>query len=156
MKWTWYWHQMAIRYDKIQNKPSSYKIHKMYNYNNDGQIGLSDSSDLSDLLIFALTNRTNHEVDSNQLVIFSIHSASLGFAQWIESIRRANWANNTNKRINICPICTNRTNIYSFICIICTICPVNWWSIRLIRSRGRFDLHNLPDSLCKFSRFWHA
>ena len=39
----------------------------------------------------------------------------------------ANWANNTNKWVNICPISVNWTNIYLFIHIICPIHPANWF-----------------------------
>ena len=56
----------------------------LLSYNNDGRIGLSDSSDLPNSLIFALMNQANQEVDSIWFMIRLIRSANLWFAQRIE------------------------------------------------------------------------
>ena len=105
---------------------------------NDGRIELSDSFDL---LIFSLTNRTNHKVDS-------IHSASLWFAQRIDlwfdcNICWANW-------FSIRPIRSIRSirrrpwfDLFNLLNSICSIQFAQFASIRLIRSASFPDSHML-------------
>ena len=134
---------------------------------NDGQIGLSDSSDSSDLLIFGLTNRTSRiiwfMICPILFFLCDFYFTNHGQNRWIGQIL---WRHESIfarfGRIYICIFVTfmifgltnqmNRTRLIVQFVI---------QSINILR---RFDLFDLLDSirpirfdlLCKFSRFGHV